>query len=608
MLHQNPIRNFASYFATLFCLFVSSAFLGLAGLAENCAAQKPNIILINLDDADMEMFEVRNSHVLYRNITDVANSGITFTNLHATTPFCGPSRACLYRAQYASSTGIKVNDPTVASSHGFDGGLDYYDQQGYFDDDLGTWMKDAGYRTMMIGKFLHHEFRPIIPPGWDDFHSYLGGTYFDTHRFSNEHDPNGLFDQVEPGLYRTTEETRDAVRTIERHVARNDGRPFFLNLNPYGPHTHCCGSPGMVDTRMLNWWPTIQMPESLSHNEADISDKRGYFRGLQPLEPWQVQFTEMRFRERALALRSCDDMLGIIRRILDRHKLSDNTYIIVTSDNGYLNGHHRAIGKGTSANRATHVPMYVIGPGVPAGRKADHLIAHIDIGPTIVDLAGRTAPNFVDGRSFAHLLTPTGIDDNPTFRNGILIENWAQFKVFGMTTESASTALRTHDWIYTEWANGDKDFFNLQQDPDQLENHYAGLHAATRDFLGSWLRTLKDPAQKSKARFSVPFEDGEQIAVGQGLRGLAEDSIGVEHVRLAVFDIEGKRYWNGTDWQPEFFLLRAGLENPGGQITFWNYDEMPVGAQVAPGLMASWVWSYDENFVHDSPTLKFFEN
>ena len=106
----------------------------------------------------------------------------------------------------------------------------------------------------------------------------------------------------------------------------------------------------------------------------------------------------------------------------------------------------------------------------------------------------------------------------------------------------------------------------------------------------------------------MPFEDGELISVGQGLRGLAEDSIGVEHVRLAVFDIEEKLYWNGSDWQPEFFLLRAELENPGGQITFWNYDEMPVGAQVAPGLMAAWVWSYDENFEHDSPTLKFFQN
>ena len=154
MLHKKAFFRFGSStksrqskLATLFCLFVSSAFLALTGLAQNCAAQKPNIILINLDDADTEMFTVRNSHVLYRNITDVANSGITFTNLHATTPFCGPSRACLYRAQYAHNTGIKINDPTIPSSHGMDGGMAYYDEQGYFENDLGTWMQDAGYRT-----------------------------------------------------------------------------------------------------------------------------------------------------------------------------------------------------------------------------------------------------------------------------------------------------------------------------------------------------------------------------------------------------------------------------------------------------------------------------
>ena len=350
------------------------------------------------------------------------------------------------------------------------------------------------------------------------------------------------------------------------------------------------------------------MPTSLAHNEADISDKRGFYRGLPAFEPWQVQFTETLYSDRAKALRSCDDMLGVIRKTLERLDLDDNTYILITSDNGHLNGHHRSIGKGTSVDRSTRVPLYVIGPGVPAGMTADHLIAHIDIGPTIVNLAGGQTPKFVDGRSFAHLLTPTGIVDNPVFRNGILIENWAQHTLFGVTSESASTALRTHEWIYTEWANGDKDFFDLRHDPDQLDNSFSALDPITRDFFASWLRTLKNPNQKSKARFSIPFEGGELLPVGQRLRGLAEDSIGVGHVRLAVYDIERKLYWNGNDWQSGFFLLDGELENPGGQISFWNYGEMPVGGQVAPGLMAAWVWSYDESFDHDSPSLAIFRN
>ena len=81
------------------------------GLSESVAGwQKPNIILINLDDADSELFELHYSDVLFPNIMNVARQGLAFRNCHVTTPICGPSRACLYRGQYAHNTGIRVND------------------------------------------------------------------------------------------------------------------------------------------------------------------------------------------------------------------------------------------------------------------------------------------------------------------------------------------------------------------------------------------------------------------------------------------------------------------------------------------------------------------
>ncbi len=604
-LRRTARRTFRLAFS--FCLLVSPL-LASNGFNQDCFAQRPNIILINLDDADTEMFELRNnSSGPYRNINAIADAGITFTNLHVTTPFCGPSRACLYRAQYAHNTGNKVNNPTTPSSNGFDGGMTFYNEQGYFQDDLGTWMKDAGYRTMLVGKYLHSGFLPIVPPGWDDFYSYLGARYWDTPRFINEGAPEGKFDILPPGRYRTTAEAADATRLIRRHVRQNEGQPFFLNLNPYGPHNPDPNSPGMVNTSMLNLWPGLRMPDSLALNEEDISDKVGYFKGLPRFEPEIMELLHARHRERALALKSCDNMIGSILRTLERLNLLDNTYILITSDNGFMSGHHRATGKGTPYDRATRVPLYVMGPGVPAGRKANHLMAHIDLGPTIVDLAGGQVPSFVDGISFKQLLTPTGIDDNDSFRNSVLIENWQQFNRSGRIIEAASNALRTTNTIYTEWANGDKDFFDLRFDPEQLNNAYSFLSPSTRESFASQLRTLKNPNQLSKARFSIPFEDFELLPAGMGLRGLAEDPIGVAHVRLAVYDIEREMYWNGQNWQPSFFLLRAELENPGGQITFWNYNQMPVGDDAAPGLKAAWVWSYDENFRHDSNTLAFFE-
>ncbi len=587
----------------LFCFFM----LLSTSIAGACSAQQPNIILINFDDADSEMFELDYSDQLYPNIMSVAKSGISFNNLHVTTPFCGPSRACLYRAQYAHNSGIRINDPSARTSNNFDGGMEFYDLQGYFFNDLGTWMQNAGYRTMMVGKFLHHGFKTTIPPGWDDFHSYLGARYWRTWRYTNEDAPEGRFEQLPAGLYRTTEETRDVVRTLENHAANGGDRPFFLNINTFGPHE---GAPGtdMVDTTKLDWWPEMKQPYSSAFNEADISDKRGFFRDLPELFPASFRYAENLHRDRALAMRSCDDMVGVVRHTLARLNMDDNTYIFITSDNGFLNGHHRAFGKGTPVNRATRVPFFIMGPGVPAGRTANHLMAHIDLGPTILGLAGRVPPSFVDGRSFTHLLTPTGIDDHAGFRSEVLIENVAQYNVSGRTAESASNALRTVDSIYTEWANGDKDFYNLVEDPEQLNNRYDDLHPIIQNFYASWLRTLKNPDQKSNARFSVPFGLGNQIPAGQGLRGLAEDPQGVEHVRLAIYDLQAKRYWNGSQWQPSFALVRGELENPGGQISFWNYREMPVGDNVVTGQMAAWVWSYDKNFVHAPPTVAIFSN
>ena len=583
------------------------AVLLLGSSVANCSAQSPNIILINFDDADSEMFEQPDSGQRFPNIMDVANSGISFSNLHVTTPICGPSRASLYRGQYAHNTGIKINDPSARSSNHFDGGLEFYQNQGYFRDDLSMWMKNAGYRTMMVGKFLHHGFKKIIPPGWDDFHFYQGSRYWNTWRLTNEKDPKGKMDQLPPDLYRTTEETRDVVRTLERHVAQRGDQPFFLNVNTLGPHEDAEGLPGMIDSQMANLWPDIKTPPTDAFNEADFSDKRGMYRDLPKLSGFRLQVARDLYRNRQLATKSCDEMVGEIRRTLARLNIDHNTYILITSDNGFSTGHHRLLGKGTSTDRSTRVPLFVMGPDVPEGRTANHLMAHIDLAPTIVALAGRKTPDFVDGRSFAHLLTPTGIDEHSSFRDAVLIENWVQFTIMGKPAESPATALRTTDTVYTEWANGEKDYYDLKSDPQQLDNSFDELQPIYQDFLASWLRQLKNSEQTSNARFTIPFEHREKLTIGQSLRGLAEDPQGVAQVKLAIRDLDGKRYWNGSAWQAEFVLVEAELENPEGQISFWNYEAMPAGDNVVTE-MAAWAWSYDNNFVYDKPSLAVFRN
>ncbi len=571
------------------------------------ACEKPNIILITLDDADTELFELSYSDALFPNLMNVARQGVTFRNCHVTTPLCGPSRACLYRGQYAHNTGNRVNDSSIPDSNHFDGGFRFYREQGYFEDDLSVWMQRAGYRTMMVGKFLHADFEAYVPPGWDDFYFYLGGAYYDCLRFSNQDVSTGKSDRLPADLYRTDAEALDSIRLIQAHVARNNGKPFFLNINTLGPHRQQAGQTTMVANRHQNWWPRLEMQYSAAYDELDISDKRGHFALLPPVPDWGHLYSATHYRDRGLAIRSVDDLVGDVLQTVADLGLEQNTYVFITSDNGFLIGHHRALGKGVPVDRATGVPLFVKGPNVAVGENAEHLLAHIDITPTILELAGADIPEFVDGVSFRQLLAAPGSVQPRDWRQSILIENWQAMVQFGTTAFAASTTLRMFDSVYTEWANGDRDFFDLRTDPDQLYNLYDELDEPEQSFLRLSLRALRDPEQPAEARFSYPFERGEIIERNGRLRGLAEHGLGVRSVRLAIRDLTTNQHWNGSQWQAPFVLVDAELENRDGQLTFWNYRFAPDQDQVPAGKIAAWSWAYDQSFSSAPPAAAIFE-
>lgn len=77
----------------------------------------------------------------------------------------------------------------------------------------------------------------------------------------------------------------------------------------------------------------------------------------------------------------------------------DNTYVVFTSDNGYMLGEHRfASGKTVPYEESIHVPLVITGPDVSQGTVRDELVANNDLAPTMAGWAGVDAPN-VDGRS-----------------------------------------------------------------------------------------------------------------------------------------------------------------------------------------------------------------
>ena len=162
---RSPLAT--ALFSAAFLL--SSILPSISVTAQVASSGRPNIILMNLDDADTDLLSEATVNEHFPAIAELYRNSTTFSNAHCTTPFCAPSRAALFTGKYGFNNGCKTGSEEVASSVGFDGGYQRFRTLGHDENELGVWMKQAGYRTMHVGKFHHNGFDFEVPAGWDDF-------------------------------------------------------------------------------------------------------------------------------------------------------------------------------------------------------------------------------------------------------------------------------------------------------------------------------------------------------------------------------------------------------------------------------------------------------
>ena len=182
--------------------------------------EQPNIILILTDDlADDDLSYMPNLRSL------LIEQGTTFENAFVTDSLCCPSRATILRGQYAHNHGILENGPP-------NGGYEKFRSLGRQSSTLATWLQDAGYRTVLIGKYMNDYEGTQVPPGWNDWHA-VSGNYT-----SHDLNENGKTVSYDPGSYygRSRRYSRrlyprpgrarpvfPAAEPTLLHVARHDG-------------------------------------------------------------------------------------------------------------------------------------------------------------------------------------------------------------------------------------------------------------------------------------------------------------------------------------------------------------------------------------------------
>ena len=194
-----------------------------------------------------------------------------------------------------------------------------------------------------------------------------------------------------------------------------------------------------------------------------------------------------------------DDAFGRVLATLDKRGLTDNTIVVFTSDHGEFLGDHGLLHKGPPPYRQLReVTFLMAGPGAPEGAAIDTMTSHLDIMPTLLDLAGLgTAGLELDGRSFQPLLE----GDDKNWRDAQFLEYHAK-----ITPDCYNHSILTDDWRLTlyplrpEWG----ELFDLNADPGEHRNLFADLaHDDIRDKL----------AMRLAAQFGArPEAGGEFIA------------------------------------------------------------------------------------------------
>lgn len=560
----------------LFIATIVSAQTGGAGKT------KPNIVLIYTDDVDCEtvfgQFPKQDSAtVKFKNLKMLAEQGTRFSNFHVTTPVCGPSRACLYSGQYAHHNQCKVNDPKIIYAQGFSGGFTTFDPQ----NELAIWMKNAGYTTAQVGKYLHSDFVPdikngigwkdIIPRGWDYFRVSLGSKYFEFPYYTKS--TNTVTHSTRE--YRTDWDVRNAIEVIDKHSASKSKRPLFLCWTPIAAHITGPGEP-MAASRHKRLFLDSEIPEFQKRLNARVRNPIEEMSSVAVPDAHRINEVTRMYRDRLRATTSIDEGIGWLRLSLKKKGMLENTIFVFTSDHGFRFAQNKHFGKRWPYDRITRVPFIVSGRGVPKNRQCDTLLANIDIAPTLVKLAGGKTPPSCDGQSFSNLIYNP--NQKPTFkRDGILIENWGNATSFGAVLPATYCSIRTHDKIYTEWASGGREFYDLKADPQQTINLYPDLEPAKQTEFAERMRQLRRTNSRPKFNKIFCSDRNPHNRLCGSLKpvdfsGFIESDAGTKSVEVEFQCKETNEYWNGKQWSAIPSRIPATLKQPNGLVSEWKFS------------------------------------
>jgi arylsulfatase A-like enzyme len=414
------------------------------------AADRPNVVVILVDDMGYGDLGAHGaSDIRTPNIDRLGREGVRLTNFYANGPVCTPTRAAFMTGRYQQRVGLEW----AIQANQKEPGLPATEPS------LARLLRDNGYATALFGKW-HLGVKPEFGPnahGFEEFFGILGGNV-DMYSHRNINGELDLYEQavaVERDGYLTDQLTDRAVQFINRST----DRPFFLFVAYNAVHLPF-QPPGRVNDRRTR-------------------------------ETWQ-QGTRADY---AGMLENVDANIGRLLKALDSRKLTRETMLIFTNDNGGERlsrsapfFHH----KGTLWEGGIRVPCFVRWPGrLPSGRMVHEPAMTMDLTATILAATGTTAPRdrALDGRDLLPVFT--GRDRLPTRTLFWRIDR----------IDRKQKAARQGRWKYLR--DGAIDLlFDIEHDPGERED-VSYQHPDTVGELKRALEAWERDVDRIPPRFSV---------------------------------------------------------------------------------------------------------
>jgi N-acetylglucosamine-6-sulfatase len=464
---------------------------------------KPNVIMFTTDDQTL-----RDMIAMPRTTNLIGGQGTNFQRAFTSFPLCCPSRVSVQTGQYAHNHRILGNTPPS-------GGYQVFNDRNV----LPVWLQTAGYRTIHIGKMPNGYPAPnsgdYVPPGWGpfltgltpqsrgEFYAFLGpGSSY----FGFQLNENGVVEQYGQEQYQTDVYADIAVDRIDNHFSNHAGAPLYMQVQFFAPH-----DPNQPATRHAGAFATAPLPVDKSFNEKDLKDKPGWLKRVRGLGGGLASKIATRYRGRLETLLAVDEAVERIVAQLGATGQLGNTYLIFTSDNGFMQGQHRLHqGKFVPYEPSIQVPLLIRGPGIPPGGISKELVTNVDLTATILEMTGTSPGLTQDGRS----ILPFARDPARKTTRPILLETGppgaigeiasasgkgrrarlskyvknldldASAQIARVVTAPRYRAIRTRRYLLVKYGDRGRELYDLRKDRLEVNSFYKnGRYKAVRKFL-----------------------------------------------------------------------------------------------------------------------------